>query len=79
MDIVSAQVAAQRLRRAVVRSMLTCNLVLVLDSSSLSVAAEKSAGMPSTTAIDKNLKKLKQIGILRRVGPDKGGHWEVVQ
>lgn len=53
MDIVSAQVAAQRLRRAVVRSMLTCNLVLVLDSSNLSVAAEKSAGMPSTTTVDK--------------------------
>jgi ATP-dependent DNA helicase RecG len=33
----------------------------------------------STTAIDKNLTKLKQKGILRRVGPDKGGHWEVVQ
>ena len=33
----------------------------------------------STTAIDKNLTKLKQIGILRRVGPDKGGHWEVIR
>jgi hypothetical protein len=52
-DIVSAQVTQQRLRRAVVRSMLPCNLVLVLDDSSLSVAAEKSVGMPSTTAIDK--------------------------
>jgi predicted HTH transcriptional regulator len=33
----------------------------------------------STTAVHKNLTKLKQRGILRRVGPDKGGHWEVVQ
>lgn len=32
----------------------------------------------STTAIDKNLTKLKNKGILRRVGPDKGGHWEVI-
>jgi ATP-dependent DNA helicase RecG len=33
----------------------------------------------STTAVHKNLTKLKQRGILRRVGPDKGGHWEVVR
>lgn len=32
----------------------------------------------STTAIDKNLAKLKSKGILRRVGPDKGGYWEVI-
>lgn len=31
----------------------------------------------STTAIHKNLLKLKQKGVLRRVGPDKGGYWEV--
>ena len=28
--------------------------------------------------IDKNIKKLKEQGLIRRVGPDKGGHWEVV-
>lgn len=33
----------------------------------------------STTAIDNNLTKLKKKGILRRVGPDKGGHWEVIR
>jgi ATP-dependent DNA helicase RecG len=32
----------------------------------------------STTALDKHLAKLKRIGILRRVGPDRGGYWEVV-
>ncbi len=30
----------------------------------------------STTAIENNIKKLKQEGILRRVGFDRGGHWE---
>ncbi|MBN1687983.1 MAG: putative DNA binding domain-containing protein [Candidatus Omnitrophica bacterium] len=33
----------------------------------------------STTAIDKNIAHLKKKGLLRRVGPDKGGHWEVVK
>ncbi len=33
----------------------------------------------STTAIDKSITALKKKGLLRRVGPDKGGHWEVVK
>ena len=30
----------------------------------------------STTAIDKNIASLKAKGLVRRVGPDKGGRWE---
>lgn len=33
----------------------------------------------STTAIDKNLTKLKDKNILRRIGGDKKGHWELVK
>ena len=29
-------------------------------------------------SVTKQLTKLKQDGRIRRVGPDKGGHWEVV-
>lgn len=25
----------------------------------------------------RNIKKLQEQGIIRRVGPDKGGHWEI--
>ena len=31
----------------------------------------------STTAIDKNITKLKTLNVLKRVGPPKGGYWEV--
>jgi ATP-dependent DNA helicase RecG len=31
----------------------------------------------STTAVDKNIAKLKEKGLLNRIGPDKGGHWEI--
>ncbi|AAM31358.1 hypothetical protein MSMAW_2928 [Methanosarcina mazei WWM610] len=31
----------------------------------------------STTAIENNIAKFKEKGILKRVGPAKGGHWEV--
>ena len=33
----------------------------------------------STTAIDKNILKLKDKGLLKRVGPDKGGYWEIIK
>jgi ATP-dependent DNA helicase RecG len=32
----------------------------------------------SQTAIENNIKKLKQKGILTRIGPAKGGHWEII-
>ena len=32
----------------------------------------------SRQAIQKHLTGLKKSGLLRRIGPDKGGHWEVV-
>ena len=32
----------------------------------------------SRQAVQKHLARLKEIGRLRRVGPDKGGHWEVI-
>ena len=31
----------------------------------------------SVEGVDKNIKKLKISGQLKRVGPDKGGHWEI--
>ena len=33
----------------------------------------------STTAIEKNIHHLKMKGYVKRVGPAKGGHWEIVQ
>lgn len=33
----------------------------------------------STTAVENNLAKLKSKKVLKRVGPDKGGHWEIVK
>jgi len=30
-------------------------------------------------AIKKQIEKLKGLGRIRRIGPDKGGHWEVLE
>lgn len=32
----------------------------------------------SSRAVEKRIKLLREHDIIRRVGPDKGGHWEVV-
>jgi ATP-dependent DNA helicase RecG len=33
----------------------------------------------SLRKIETNIKKLKEIGYINRIGPAKGGHWEVIQ
>lgn len=38
----------------------------------------KSVGI-SERKIKENIAKLKQKGILKRVGPAKGGHWEIIE
>jgi ATP-dependent DNA helicase RecG len=38
----------------------------------------KIAGV-TTRSVERNIKKLQETGSLKRVGPDKGGHWEVVE
>jgi ATP-dependent DNA helicase RecG len=32
-----------------------------------------------SSAIKKHLRNLKQQGLIRRIGPDKGGYWEVIE
>ena len=43
------------LRRAMVRSMLQCNLVIVLDKQNIWVAAQKAVGMPTTLFFDRRV------------------------
>lgn len=31
----------------------------------------------STTAVERHISRLKADGIIYRIGPDKGGHWNV--
>ena len=33
----------------------------------------------SRRGIEWNISKLKKEGILKRIGPDKGGHWEIIK
>ncbi len=55
--------------------------ILILDKEKPSISKRKLSEILgiSTTAVDKNIAKLKSLGILKRIGPDKGGYWEVVE
>ena len=33
----------------------------------------------SRRGVEEQIKSLKQKSVIRRVGPDKGGHWEVIK
>lgn len=53
-------------------------LILICEKPEISKRELAEVLGISTTAIDKNIAKLKSLGILARVGPYRGGHWEVV-
>jgi len=55
--------------------------ILAEIAANPATSAYKLAGLVgiSVRKIKENIKKLKQKGLLRRIGPDRGGHWEVVK
>ncbi len=62
----SNQKSSQKIR-AILKSMPDATLAELSAATGLSLAGVK-----------KNIRKLKDANLLRRIGPDKGGHWEVV-
>lgn len=53
-------------------------IIMALQGNpSLTIAELASALGISNRTIERNLQKLQQDGRLRRIGPAKGGHWEV--
>ena len=62
-------------------SLKSSQKILELISASPSITISEIAERLGMTkrGVDKNIKRLKEQGIIRRVGPDKGGHWEVVE
>ena len=50
--------------------------VIRQNSSVTAVELSQHLGL-TLRAVEKQLANLKQEGVLRRIGPDKGGHWEV--
>jgi len=51
-------------------------LELIERNPSITMAELAEQLHKSQSAIKKNLRILKSEGVIRRVGPDKGGHWQ---
>ena len=51
----------------------------IRDNPKITFAEMVSAAGISRIAIQKHIERLKDAQRLRRVGPDKGGHWEVIE
>ena len=52
-------------------------IILSMPAATIPIMQEK-LGI-TRDGVNKALKRLKSKGIIRRVGPDKGGHWEVLK
>lgn len=52
---------------------------LIADNPKISKKAMADIVGISTTSIDKSINSLKEKGIIKRVGGDKSGHWEVIK
>ncbi|MBQ7623433.1 MAG: winged helix-turn-helix transcriptional regulator, partial [Bacteroidales bacterium] len=61
----SSQKSSQKIM-GIMKSMPDVTLAELANATGLSVAGVK-----------KNIRKLKDANLIRRIGPDKGGHWEV--
>ncbi|MFH1645183.1 MAG: winged helix-turn-helix domain-containing protein [Candidatus Omnitrophota bacterium] len=54
-------------------------LNLMLEKKDITIRELSEAIDISTTAVENNIKKLQEKGLIKRVGSDKGGHWEVIE
>ena len=54
-------------------------VALLTDNNKLSAVALAERIGISAKAVEKHLSNLKADGIIKRIGPDKGGQWEVVE
>ena len=50
--------------------------LIIWNAKVTSTQMAESLGI-NRSAVSKHLKKMQEDGIIRRVGPDKGGHWEI--
>ena len=52
--------------------------MIIQDAKVTSTQMAESLGI-NRSAVSKDLKKMQENGIIKRVGPDKGGHWEIIE
>ncbi|MDP2286895.1 MAG: winged helix-turn-helix transcriptional regulator [Pseudohongiella sp.] len=53
-------------------------LNLLRDAPELSIPQLAASLGKSQSAVERAIRKLREVGRLKRIGPDKGGHWQVL-
>lgn len=51
---------------------------LMKGNTNITISELATAIGISVRAVEKQIKSLREANIIRRIGPDKGGHWEVL-
>lgn len=54
-------------------------MALLSQDNTLSAAALAERIDITAKAVEKQIARMKADGVLRRIGPDKGGYWQVVE
>ena len=54
-------------------------LLLIQERPQITINEIADVLMIKRRSVEDQLKRLKEKGLIRRVGPDKGGHWEVIE
>ena len=55
--------------------------IIEIIKNNSQITTTEISGMLGITrrAVAKNIAKLQEEGIIKRIGPDKGGHWEIIE
>ena len=53
-------------------------MTLIKNNPTISIEELAKECTLTRDGINYNIKKLKKEGIIKRIGPDNGGHWEVI-
>lgn len=77
----SSEKSTEKRARGTEKKRKSSEWIVELMEKDASVTAEQMAEMIgiSPRAVEKHIANLKSKGIIDRVGPDKGGHWEVLK
>ncbi len=54
-------------------------LRLISENSNITTQQLSTLSGLSVAGVEKNLRQMKEQELIRRIGPDKGGHWEIVK
>ena len=54
-------------------------VMLIKQNPQISITAIAETLKMAKSGIAKQMRQLQASGIIKRVGPDKGGHWEIVE